>query len=103
MPLTVDAKLVGATILTIALVALASFVLFHSPKATLNRRFGIMGLTTAGWIITISLSLAAKDPWHTTLLGRTGFAFASAIPFTLTWMVRSEERRVGKECRSRWS
>jgi len=87
MPLTVDAKLVGATILTIALVALASFVLFHSPKATLNRRFGIMGLTTAGWIITISLSLAAKDPWHTTLLGRTGFAFASAIPFTLTWMV----------------
>lgn len=96
MPLTVDAKLVGATLLTVALVALASFVLSHSPKATINRRFGIMGLTTAGWIITISLALAAKDPSHTVLLGRIGFAFASAIPFTLIWMVSalSETRPV---------
>ena len=89
MPLTVDPNVVGATILTVALVALASFVLIHSPRATLNRRFGIMALTTAGWIITISLALAAKDPWHTVLLGRIGFAFASVIPFTLTWMVNA--------------
>lgn len=84
--LTVDAKLVGATVLMLALVALASFVLFHSPKASLNRRFGIMALMTAGWIITISVALAATDPWHTVFLGRIGFAFASAIPFTLLWM-----------------
>jgi PAS domain S-box-containing protein len=92
--ITIDAKLVGATLLTIALVALASFVLFHSPKATLNRRFGIMGLTTAGWIAAISLALAAKDPSVTVLLGRVGFACASAIPFTLIWMVSalSDER-----------
>ena len=25
------------------------------------------------------------------------------LPFAATWMDRSEERRVGKECRSRWS
>jgi PAS domain S-box-containing protein len=87
MSLTIDAKLVGATLLTVALIALASFVLLHSPKATINRRFGIMGLTTAGWITTISLALAANDPWITVALGRIGFAFASAIPFTLIWMV----------------
>ena len=27
----------------------------------------------------------------------------SAVPLPKSWSVRSEERRVGKECRSRWS
>ena len=25
------------------------------------------------------------------------------MPFLIFWLLRSEERRVGKECRSRWS
>jgi len=35
-----------------------------------------------------------------------GLTRLSALPRTLVWLVfwgRSEERRVGKECRSRWS
>src|SRR5262245_66177029 len=27
----------------------------------------------------------------------------TAVMFNLTWFYRSEERRVGKECRSRWA
>ncbi len=61
--------------------------MLHNPRAAVNRRFGIMALTTAGWILTISLALAAKDPQLTVALGRTGFAFASGIPFSLVWMV----------------
>src|SRR5256885_16726268 len=30
-------------------------------------------------------------------------AFASGVPFNGMFLYRSEERRVGKECRSRWS
>ena len=32
-----------------------------------------------------------------------GLALLKLSPFGLTGTVRSEERRVGKECRSRWS
>jgi len=48
-----------------------------------------MALVTAGWILAISLALAAQNPRDTILLGRIGFAFASGIPFTLIWMVDS--------------
>ena len=31
------------------------------------------------------------------------FNFCVSISFSLNYLIRSEERRVGKECRSRWS
>lgn len=46
-----------------------------------------MALVTAGWVAMISLAVAAKNPSHTVIFGRLGFAFASAIPFFLIWMV----------------
>src|SRR5437016_4547978 len=93
-----DSQLLGAIILCLAVIALGIFVMIHNPHVAVNRRFGIMALTTAGWILTISLALAAKDPNHTIMLGRLGFAFASGIPFSLVWMVDavSEQRGRGR-------
>jgi PAS domain S-box-containing protein len=85
--LTVDLQLIGAIAVCVALVLLAVFVIFHNPRAAINRRFGAMVLISAGWMTTISVALAAKSPLHIVTLGRLGFAFASAIPFSLIWMV----------------
>jgi len=87
--LVLDSQLLGAIVLFRAIVALALFVIANSPHTSVNRRFGIMALTTAGWILTISLALATTQPRYTVLLGRVGFAFASGIPFSLVWMVDS--------------
>ena len=87
--MTIDIQLIGAIGLCIAVTALALFVMLHSPTARVNRRFGVMAFVTGGWILTISLALAASDPATTVGLGRIGFAFASAIPVTLIWMVDS--------------
>ena len=99
--LKVDSQLLGAIALCLAVVALGSFVMIHKSRVAVNRRFGIMALTTAGWILTISLALAARDPHHTVMLGRVGFAFASGIPFALVWMVDavSELRSRGRMIR----
>ena len=45
------------------------------------------------------------DPADTTVVAllRGGIFFAQGIYFKLGYLCRSEERRVGKECRSRWS
>lgn len=85
--LTVDSRLVGAILLSIGLAALGTFVILHNPRMPVNRRFGAMAFTTAGWIAAISLALAAHDLYYTAVLGRVGFAFAGAIPFSLVWMV----------------
>ena len=87
--MTIDIQLIGAIGLCIAVTALALFVMLHSPTARVNRRFGVMAFVTGGWILAISLALAASDPATTVGLGRIGFAFASAIPVTLIWMVDS--------------
>jgi nitrogen-specific signal transduction histidine kinase len=86
---TIDIQLIGAIGLCIAVTALALFVMLHNPTARVNRRFGVMAFVTGGWILAISLALAAGDPATTVGLGRIGFAFASAIPVTLIWMVDS--------------
>src|SRR5689334_23950812 len=39
---------------------------------------------------------AARELWRSTALTRL-------LPISGRWTLRSEERRVGKECRSRWS
>ena len=87
--MTIDLQLVGAIGLCIAVTALAMFVMLHNPMARVNRRFGVMAFVTGGWILAISLALAANDPATTVVLGRIGFAFACAIPVTLIWMVDS--------------
>src|SRR5262245_35915883 len=79
----------GALVLCATLVALALFVVLHNRRASVNRRFALSALAIAGWIISISSALSSPDPQHTILLGRLGFAFASAIPFTLLWMFSS--------------
>ena len=90
----------GVFLLCLTLTALAFFVLFHNCRATVNRRFGLAVLVIAGWIISISSALFAKDPYQTIVLGRLGFAFASAIPFTLLWMfdafAERDHRSIGK-------
>src|SRR2546427_7769144 len=45
-----------------------------------------------------------EEIYHVALLGTTTLGFPTMMK-TFSWMddVRSEERRVGKECRSRWS
>jgi two-component system, NtrC family, sensor kinase len=84
---TLDTQLIGAIVICVVLTVLALFVMLHRPRAALNWRFGAMTLTAAGWMVTISVALAAKNPHHTAIFGRLGFAFASAIPFFLFWMV----------------
>jgi PAS domain S-box-containing protein len=86
---TVDFELIGAIGLCIAVSALALFVTLHNRRALVNRRFGVMAFVTGGWILAISLALAANDTATTIGLGRIGFAFASGIPVTLIWMVDS--------------
>jgi signal transduction histidine kinase len=94
--LTVDAQLIGAICLCLALVLLAAFVILQHPGGAINRRFGVMVLTSAAWMTTISVALATNDPHYTTLLGRFGFAFASAIPFSLLWMVQALSDSTGR-------
>jgi len=77
---------VGVLILGSVLVGLALFVFLHNRQAAENRRFALSALAIAGWIICISFALAANRIETTVLLGRLGFAFASAIPFSLLWM-----------------
>jgi PAS domain S-box-containing protein len=66
--------------------ALGLLVVSHDHRAPVNRRFGLAALAIAGWIFSISYALTSADPTRTIILGRFGFAFASAIPFTLFWM-----------------
>ena len=44
-----------------------------------------------------------KPSIQTPLLVTVEVIMECAIPFVIANLVRSEERRVGKECRSRWS
>jgi len=76
----------GVWILGTSLIGLALFVYRHNRHAAVNRRFTLAALSIAGWILSISFALSSKDAEQTILLGRLGFAFASAIPFTLLWM-----------------
>ena len=90
----------GTALLSFTLIALASFVVLHNPHATVNRRFAISAFAIAGWILGISSALSASEPTYTVLLGRLGFAFASAIPFTLLRMFTSF---MGDDQRRRYS
>jgi PAS domain S-box-containing protein len=88
-PVSAPLETLGATLLPLALITLASLVLVHNRHASVNRRFAISALAIAAWTFTISSALSATDPRYTVLLGRLGFASASAIPFTLLRMFTS--------------
>src|SRR3989441_11292472 len=71
---------------------------------------GSLGASTdeSTWILTSYLvSNAVVLPisgWFASVLGRKRFFMICLAIFTLSSLLcRSEERRVGKECRSRWS
>jgi PAS domain S-box-containing protein len=89
-----DQKTVGALLVCTAQIILAAVVVLNNPRALVNRLFGLSVLTIVGWISTITFALSANDRWTTIGLGRLGFAFASAIPFTLLCMFSafSDER-----------
>ena len=70
-------------LLSLTLIALASFVFLHNRHAPVNRRFALSALAIAGWTTCTWSAFSVSDPSHTLLLARLGFAFASAIPFTL--------------------
>src|SRR5712692_10140138 len=77
---------VGVLALCATLVVLAMFVYLHNRRTAENRRFALAAITIAGWIICISFALVPRSAQTTITLGRLGFAFASAIPFSLLWM-----------------
>ena len=56
-------------------------------------RSGVHTVTIAG--VAVSFALSCHVLWQ--------LWFAGADPFNQNIYTRSEERRVGKECRSRWS
>src|SRR5258707_9622003 len=59
------------------------------------------------WSSDVCSSDLAISPTQLTLNAGHSQQFAATVTGTndqtVTWSVRSEERRVGKECRSRWS
>src|SRR3712207_8546425 len=58
------------------------------------------GTTDQGSDIFAQVVLGARS---SLLLGAAAAALATLLATTLGILARSEERRVGKECRSRWS
>ncbi len=84
-----DLQALGALVLSAILLSLGIFVLQHDRRALVNKLFCLSVFIIAGWIISISMSLSTKDLQLTILLGRLAFAFASAIPFSLLWMIRA--------------
>ena len=61
----------------------------------------------SGWVALLEQKLAAeKRPWqvvNASISGDTTSGGRARLPGLLKKLLRSEERRVGKECRSRWS
>lgn len=84
--MSIDLKTAGLILLGATHISLALFVLAHNPRAKVNKLFALSVFTLVGWILSISLGLSSEDVRQTIVLGRLGFAFASAIPFTLLWM-----------------
>ena len=92
-------------------VAILATVCFAVAFQTPRRHFWCCGLTGAvGWLVYILCTAAGLSGPVATLVAAlplTGlarfFAIAHRAPLTLFLLCRSEERRVGKECRSRWS
>src|SRR5262245_66351126 len=89
--MAVDLRLFGILTLCSVLLCLGLVVVARDPRALVNRLFALSMLTMIGWIGSISLYLSTRDTDPNILLGRIGFASASAIPFSLLWMFESLE------------
>jgi signal transduction histidine kinase len=84
-----DIQFLGALALSLAVIALGSVVFLHNPRVIVNKRFALMSLITAGWIVAISFAVAAHEPSRILIWARIGFAFAAAIPFSMLRMVEA--------------
>src|SRR5579883_1476853 len=77
-----------------------NFALLWSGQSISNVGDFVFDTTLVLWIATI---IAKNQSWAP--LAVSGVLVATAVPIFLIGPIagRSEERRVGKECRSRWS
>ncbi len=80
---------IGLFLLCAINIGLATLILLHNRHSAVNKLFALSVFTVVGWIVSISLSLSARNIHQTIFLGRLAFAFASAIPFTLLWMFQA--------------
>src|SRR3712207_9377561 len=81
---------------------------YEASDAHLKQDIGLFGLIAlavsvqvgSGWLLATlaAASIAGPASILTWVLGAVFFGIIG-----VTWMERSEERRVGKECSSRWS
>src|SRR5256884_6519896 len=69
------------------------------PLGNAHERFSVKFYLVAMLFIVFDLETVFLIPWGTIYLGSGG----PGMGVLLVDMLRSEERRVGKECRSRWS
>lgn len=81
-----DLRSLGTLTLCAVLFSLGLVVVARDPRALVNRVFAFSMVTIIGWVGSISLYLSTKDSDPNILLGRLGFASASAIPFSFVWM-----------------
>ena len=66
-----------------------------------GKKTGKILFTVAGFALGATVGINSNW-WGKGLKWFVGGIYGASIASTL-WSVRSEERRVGKECRSRWS
>src|SRR5256885_3000658 len=106
---------VMADVLLVKVIVVSFFFFFSSRR----RHTRLQGDWSSDVCSSDLAAVGSKDPIHLRVLGFTavdprilGFAFALMLltgilfglaPAFRNARVRSEERRVGKECRSRWS
>src|SRR5262249_41298344 len=87
--MAVDLRLFGILTLCSVLLCLGLVVVIRDPRALVNRLFALSMLTMICRFCSNSLYLSTRDTDPNILLGRIGFASASAIPFSLLWMFES--------------
>ena len=68
-----------------------------------SRKFAIGVTTLLGLVLTLPITSAGEPPTLSGLTVEPSVVVIGEKGQTVTVSVRSEERRVGKECRSRWS
>src|SRR5947207_15992817 len=84
-----------------ALAIIAGFVALFSVKgAVLHRKVGMLFVFAMMALTSTGVVMAAYDDDVGSVVGGS---LAAYLVVTALITVRSEERRVGKECRSRWS
>ena len=78
-----DARLVGALVLSVTLAALGGLVVAKNPRGRINRFFGLAVISIIGWVLSISFALTVRSEVAALISGRLAFFFASGMPFWL--------------------